>query len=349
MLGPAESASAPEQAQQPARRTRIGGAEPRSGSSPSARIFAPARWAACWACGGALPTAQTRNGVEGFRSRRPGPRSAQARESVTAVVSLPLTTDRRRGAATLGEPSSRRRDDVQVKDLRPRGDAGAARTHPGGDVLGRIRVVDQPQPDGSGACGTGLGGRLYDDDIGLVTYVQAGGHANRCLLPQSSRLRHVIQSGHLGTAAAAVPAHDDPTRRKAGRLRCLRFAGCLIDRCLGHAEPPSLRGDPPRYPSRRRPRESPGSRVKARPGLPTCLRQWPVGDPLADHSGGTAPDSHRLPRTAVAMSPAIIPSGCRPLPRASAGAYAVPDVELCERQGGFSACRPSGTAVQPSL
>ncbi|GAA3084603.1 hypothetical protein GCM10017600_61930 [Streptosporangium carneum] len=27
--------------------------------------------------------------------------------------------------------------------------------------------------------------------------------------------------------------------------------------------------------------------------------QWPVRDSLTDHSGGTAPDSHRLPRSAV--------------------------------------------------
>ncbi len=67
-------------------------------------------------------------------------------------------------------------------------------------------------------------------------------------------------------------------------------------------------------PSRRRPRESPGSRVDARPGLPTRRGAVASWDPLADHSGGTAPDSHRLPRTAVALSPFIIPSGSRPHP-----------------------------------
>lgn len=144
---------------------------------------------------------------------------------------------RRREAAALRKPPSRRRDEVQVEDLRPRSDAWAARPHPGGDVLGRVRIVDQPQPDGSGAGGTTAGGRLYDDDVGLVAYVQTGGHANRRLLPQARRLRRVIQSGHLGAAAAAVPAHDDPARHQAGRIRCLRVVGRLIDRCPGHAEP----------------------------------------------------------------------------------------------------------------
>ena len=41
------------------------------------------------------------------------------------------------------------------------------------------------------------------------------------------------------------------------------------------------------------------------PAFPPARGQWLSRDPLADHSGGTAPDSHRLPRSAVTFAPML--------------------------------------------
>ncbi len=49
---------------------------------------------------------------------------------------------------------------------------------------------------------------------------------------------------------------------------------------------------------------SPGSWIAASPRLPT-LRQWPFAGSLPTHSGGPAPDSHRLPYSPLAGHPEL--------------------------------------------
>ncbi len=215
---------------------------------------------------------------------------------------------------------------------------GAASLHPVDDVLGRVLVVDQAEPDGPAPCGTAGGGRLDDDDVGLLAHVETFGDAHGHRRTQACGLRSVIDAGDLDTAATAVPADDDTARHGDSPLHS-RLSYWLF----GHARSLLSRGDPPRSPSRRRPRESPGSRVVARPGLPAPSEAVARRDSLTDHSGGTAPDSHRLPRTAVALFPGIIPSPARSHHPALSGARTGKGVN------GAGTQRPRGESLAGAL
>jgi hypothetical protein len=129
---------------------------------------------------------------------------------------------------------------VEVEYGGHRGDAGAARSYPGGDVLSRGRVVDEAQPDRPGARGACGGGGLDDDHVGLVAHVQAGGDAYGGRLAEAGSLGCMIDPGHLRATAAAVPADHDPARCRAS-LTCHRsvaFPVVCTERVAGlsHAE-----------------------------------------------------------------------------------------------------------------
>ena len=136
------------------------------------------------------------------------PRSASGTRAWTSPVSGSYTSGVRR--------APRRGEGVQPEDLRQRCHARTAGPYPGDDVLGRLRVVDEPQPDRAATGGAAGGGGLYDDDVGLVAHIEAVGDPQGHRRLQPGGLCRVVDAGHLRAAAAAVTAHDDTARDRSG-------------------------------------------------------------------------------------------------------------------------------------
>ncbi len=133
-----------------------------------------------------------------------------------------------------------------------------------------------------------------------------------------------------GAAAALGLLWDfDPGRASAGRPGHAKTASMAAPHAPARGRKCAyLRRNPPRV-------RRGGDRVsllalgaKLGPAFAPAFGQWPVRDPLADHSGGTAPDSHRLPRSAVTLSPSITASETRRVIRAEpGGGYARSDTQ----------------------
>lgn len=95
---------------------------------------------------------------------------------------------------------------------------------PGDDVLLRVLVVDQAQPDRAAACAAALGGGLDHDDVALFAGVQAldgpdGGGALQAGA-EPGELGRVIDARDLLRAAAAAPAdaHGGPGNTLGGHV-----------------------------------------------------------------------------------------------------------------------------------
>lgn len=203
-------------------------------------------------------------------------------------------------------PATRARKWCERPGSPGRGPPRAAGPYPGDDVLGGVGVVDEPEPDRPGARRTRRGGGLDDDHVGVVADVQAVRDTHRDVLLQPGGLTRVVDTGHLRTAAAAVPAEHDP----AGRGPGTRGLGRRLGREDGHTR---LRI---RARTRSRPADdlpalgrggagrSSDSGSSRRGAFP--VSQWRACPARPPHRCASVPDSHRIPWPR---------KGARPAPR----------------------------------
>ncbi len=198
--------------------------------------------------------------------------------------------------------SARRRgggEGVQIEDVRLRGHARAAGTHPGDDVLGRVRVVDQPQLDRPRA-----GGRPAAD--GWTTMTLAWSQASRqseMRTGTSARSRAVCAAWSTpGTLGLPQQQSRHTTTRHGTGPPAVSSAG--LSGTPRHFPPP---GDPPRCRASRRPCVSagPGAHLLPRTAVArprsSCHHRWrpvtrpPCGRGSRGRCAREAPPSVRLP------------------------------------------------------